>query len=75
MSREFAALRVAAETGFPTVLDIYGAESPAEFFAVVTEAFFERPRALRAQHPDLYAEFARFFRQDPIQFSAEPGSR
>jgi Mlc titration factor MtfA (ptsG expression regulator) len=57
------------------VLDIYGAESPAEFFAVVTEAFFERPRALRAQHPDLYAEFARFFRQDPIQFSAEPGSR
>ena len=75
MSREFAALRTAAETGFPTVLDIYGAESPAEFFAVVTEAFFERPRALRAQNPDLYAEFARFFRQDPIRFSAEPGSR
>jgi MtfA peptidase len=75
MSREFAALRSAAETGIPTVLDIYGAENPAEFFAVVTEAFFERPRALRAKHPELYAEFARFFRQDPIQYSAESGRR
>jgi Mlc titration factor MtfA (ptsG expression regulator) len=74
MSREFAALRTAAQTGIPTVLDIYGAENPAEFFAVVTEAFFERPRALCAGHPDLYAEFARFFRQDPIQYSAEPRS-
>jgi MtfA peptidase len=72
MSREFAALRAAAEEGIPTVLDTYGAENPAEFFAVVTEAFFERPRALRAKHPELYAEFARFFRQDPVQFSSEP---
>ncbi|PYL04306.1 MAG: hypothetical protein DME32_02110 [Verrucomicrobia bacterium] len=71
MSREFAALRVADETGIPTVLDSYGAENPAEFFAVVTEAFFERPHALRAKHPELYAEFARFFRQQPIQYSAE----
>src|SRR5438093_618296 len=71
MSREFAALRVADETGIPTVLDIYGAENPAEFFAVVTEAFFERPSALHAKHPELYAEFARFFRQDPIRYSAE----
>jgi Mlc titration factor MtfA (ptsG expression regulator) len=72
MTREFAALRAADESGIPTVLDTYGAENPAEFFAVVTEAFFERPRALRARHPELYAEFARFFRQDPIQYSAEP---
>jgi len=71
MSREFAALRVADETGIPTVLDTYGAENPAEFFAVVTEAFFERPSALHAEHPELYAEFARFFRQDPIRYSAE----
>lgn len=72
MTREFAALRAAADKGMPTVLDTYGAENPAEFFAVVTEAFFERPRALRAKHPELYAEFARFFRQDPVQFSSEP---
>jgi Mlc titration factor MtfA (ptsG expression regulator) len=75
MGREFAALRTAAETGIPTVLDIYGAENPAEFFAVVTEAFFECPHALRAKHPELYAAFARFFRQDPIQYSTASDHR
>ncbi|HKR53414.1 MAG TPA: M90 family metallopeptidase [Chthoniobacterales bacterium] len=75
MQREFTSLRAAVETGIPTLLDNYGAENPAEFFAVVTEAFFERPRALRAKHPELYDEFARFFRQDPIQYSTEPGHR
>jgi Mlc titration factor MtfA (ptsG expression regulator) len=71
MSKEFAALQGADEAGTPTVLDTYGATNPAEFFAVVTEAFFERPRALRARHPELYAELARFFRQDPSRYSAE----
>jgi Mlc titration factor MtfA (ptsG expression regulator) len=72
MTEEFKALRAADETGMPTLLDTYGATDPAEFFAVSTEAFFERPRALRARHPKLYAEFARFFRQDPTSYSAEP---
>lgn len=72
MTREFERLRAAEEAGTPTVLDTYGATDPAEFFAVVTEAFFERPRALRARHPELYAEFTRFFRQDPTRYSAEP---
>jgi Mlc titration factor MtfA (ptsG expression regulator) len=72
MRREFAALRAADDTGLPTLLDTYGAENPAEFLAVVTEAFFERPYALRAKHPELYAEFARFFHQQPVQYSAEP---
>ena len=72
MSEEFKALRAADEAEMPTLLDTYGATDPAEFFAVSTEAFFERPRALRARHPKLYAEFARFFRQDPASYSAEP---
>jgi Mlc titration factor MtfA (ptsG expression regulator) len=72
MSEEFKALQAADEAGTPTLLDTYGATDPAEFFAVSTEAFFERPRALRARHPKLYAEFARFFRQDPASYSAEP---
>jgi Mlc titration factor MtfA (ptsG expression regulator) len=72
MNEEFKALRAADEAGTPTLLDTYGATNPAEFFAVATEAFFERPRALRARHPKLYAEFARFFRQDPASYSAEP---
>ncbi len=71
MSSEFAALRAAEEAGAPTVLDTYGATNPAEFFAVATEAFFERPLPLRARHPQLYAELGRFFRQDPAANFAE----
>ncbi len=71
MRGEFASLRAADETGIPTLLDTYGATNPAEFFAVSTEAFFERPRALRARHPKLYAELRNYFHQDPIEYSAE----
>ena len=70
MSSEFQALRAAEEAGTPTVLDTYGATNPAEFFAVATETFFERPAMLRARHPELYAELARFFQQDPASHYA-----
>jgi len=71
MSSEFASLRAADETGIPTLLDTYGATNPAEFFAVSVEAFFEQPRALRARHPKLYAELRKYFKQDPVEYSAE----
>ena len=71
MRTEFASLRTADETGIPTLLDTYGASNPAEFFAVSVEAFFERPFALRARHPKLYAELRNYFQQDPVGFSAE----
>jgi len=71
MTTEFASLRAAHETGIATLLDTYGATDPVEFFAVSTEAFFERPRALRARHPKLYAELHKYFRQDPVEYSAE----
>ena len=61
-------LQIALDTPLRRVFDY---RPPAEFFAVVTEAFFERPRALRAKHPELYAELARFFRQDPVRYTAE----
>ncbi|MEY2487328.1 MAG: MtfA peptidase [Verrucomicrobiota bacterium] len=72
MRTEFASLRAADETGIPTLLDNYGATNPAEFFAVSTEAFFERPCALRACHPKLYSELQKYFQQDPVEYSAEP---
>ena len=72
MRTEFASLRAADDTGIPTLLDTYGATNPAEFFAVATETFFERPHALRAVHPKLYAELERFYRQDPARYFAEP---
>jgi hypothetical protein len=75
MKVEFAALRAADVTGISTLLDTYGATNPAEFFAVTTEAFFERPHALQQQHPRLYGEMRQFFRQDPARYSSEPAAR
>src|SRR5437867_7525374 len=74
MRSEFASLRAADESGIPTLLDTYGATDPVEFFAVSVEAFFERPWALRARHPKLYAELQRYFNQDPLEYSAEQTS-
>lgn len=74
MSAEFNALRNAASAGEPTLIDNYGTTNPAEFFAVITEAFFERPRALKQKHPALYAQLQRFYRQDPTTYSAEPAT-
>ena len=57
----------------PTFLNAYGATSPAEFFAVATEFFFERPRAMRHGHPELYEQLKTFYRQDPATWRcAEP---
>jgi Mlc titration factor MtfA (ptsG expression regulator) len=65
---ELEALRRAADAGEPTLLDPYGAEDPAEFFAVATEAFFERAVELRRRHTRLYEELRRFYRQDPAEW-------
>jgi MtfA peptidase len=46
-------------------LDAYGSVDPAEFFAVATEAFFERPQVLAADAPALYEALARLYRLDP----------
>jgi Mlc titration factor MtfA (ptsG expression regulator) len=48
-----------------TVLDYYGTTSEAEFFAVASEAFFERAAQLREESPELYAILQEFYRQDP----------
>ena len=47
------------------VLRNYGATNEAEFFAVATESFFEKPRQMKKHTPDLYAELVRFYGQDP----------
>ncbi|MBL1209065.1 zinc-dependent peptidase [Geminocystis sp. GBBB08] len=52
----------------PTVIDAYGAISSAEFFAVVTEAFFLNSRLLQANHPLLYDQVSKFYGVDPIQW-------
>ena len=42
----------------------YGLTNEAEFFAVATEYFFERPGVMERKHPELYTMLARVFRQN-----------
>ncbi|PAU95253.1 hypothetical protein CK503_03380 [Aliifodinibius salipaludis] len=51
-----------------TLIDEYGATNPAEFFAVVTELFFEKPKELKSKHPQLYSQFKEFYQQDPADY-------
>ena len=64
MSRHFLRLRngVSAEL---RVLASYGGVNEAEFFAVATESYFERPRQMKEYTPDLYAELQAFYGGDP----------
>ncbi len=66
MAREYEDLREAAQRGRKHVLDRYGATDPAEFFAVITETFFEKPKALARKHAELYDVLRSYFRQDPL---------
>jgi len=50
--------------GRPGVLDSYGATNPAEFFAVATETFFEKPRQLKARNPELYEQLREYYGLD-----------
>ena len=67
-----AAFETLRERGSP-VIDIYGAENPAEFFAVAVEAFFQRGAELAAAHRDLYRLMAAYFdidtAREPPEFS------
>ncbi len=68
MSEEFARLQQQAMYGEPSLFSHYGATDPAEFFAVVSEVFFEQPREMAALHPALYEELRRLYRVDPASW-------
>ena len=53
------------DAGEEVAIDPYAAESPAEFFAVMSEAFFQMPSAVNAAYPQVYAQLKAFYRQDP----------
>ncbi len=54
--------------GEVTLLDQYGASNKAEFFAVATECFFQRPKPLERRHPALYKILSDFYHQDPASW-------
>lgn len=76
LSEHYLELRRDARRGRRTVLDDYGALNEAEFFAVATETFFEKPGQLQRRHPELYEELKAYYGQDPaatLQAPAEGG--
>ena len=55
-------------------IDPYAAENPAEFFAVISEAFFDMPHAVLDSYPGVYTQLRDFYRQDPAARTAVPRS-
>ncbi|WP_408962533.1 M90 family metallopeptidase [Pseudanabaena mucicola] len=68
MTAEFLQFCDRIAKGNRTVMDSYGATNPAEFFAVATETFFEKPHQLNQKHQDLYELLQRYYRLDPRQW-------
>ena len=68
MQTEYQALQRRLAQGEPGLIDAYGATDPAEFFAVTSELFFERPQALAAAHPLLFRELAGCYRTNPLSW-------
>ncbi|MBT5231778.1 MAG: zinc-dependent peptidase [Methylococcales bacterium] len=68
LSCEYDALqkRMHRSKGRRSLIDYYGASSPVEFFAVITEVFFERPKKMKKNHPELYEELVGYYKVDPI---------
>jgi MtfA peptidase len=68
MAVAFADLQAQAEAGQPALLNHYGATNPAEFFAVASEVFFERPLDMAQLHPRLYGQLSSLYRVDPLSW-------
>lgn len=72
MTEEYQELVAKAQKGRATLIDSYGAGEPAEFFAVATECFFEKPKPMRRRHPPLYELLRDYYRQDPAERAHYP---
>ena len=68
MQTSYANLLKRVKAGRRTILDEYGATNPAEFFAVATETFFEKPDRMNEEHAGLYRELKDFYGLDPLQW-------
>ncbi|NVD70880.1 zinc-dependent peptidase [Duganella sp. BJB1802] len=72
LERDFQHLRHSAMYRQHSVMDHYGATNPAEFFAVATETFFEKPYQMAEHHAELFAEFLKYYRVDPRAWMSPP---
>ncbi len=72
LGKEFEHFVKLAKKHRKTVMDHYGATNPAEFFAVLTETFYEKPRQLHRKHPELYIEMKDYYNVDPLEWYSHP---
>lgn len=70
-SKEFEDLQERSRRGRPSLLDEYGATNPAEFFAVATETFFEKPRQMARRHEELFEALRLYYRIDPREWRGD----
>ena len=68
LSGEFGELQKDARVGKRSLIDHYGATNPAEFFAVATETFFEKPRRMAKHHQELFEVLKSYYRIDPREW-------
>lgn len=58
------------DKGRRTVIDPYGATNPAEFFAVATETFYEKPEQLKEHYPKVYQQLCSYYQVDPLEWES-----
>jgi hypothetical protein len=68
LSYEYDLLREKVQNHGRDVMDAYGTTNPAEFFAVATETFFEKAKAMKEKHPELYEELRDYYKLDPAEW-------
>ena len=67
-TREYQQLIKNVQRSSQTVMDAYGTINPAEFFAVATETFFEKPKQMAQLHPALYNQLKRYYKLEPREW-------
>lgn len=71
LRKEYKRLQTKVRSGLKTVMDEYGATHPAEFFAVATETFFEKPHAMKRRHPELYEVLKEYYKLNPMEWGED----
>jgi Mlc titration factor MtfA (ptsG expression regulator) len=69
LSTEYEVLMNKTKKHRRSVINKYGAVNPAEFFAVITETFFEKSKQLKRKHPELYDELKGYYKMDPAEWA------
>lgn len=68
LGKEFASLQTRVARREASLFSDYAATDPGEFFAVISEVFFEQPQPMAQAYPELYRELSQYYRLDPLSW-------